>query len=275
MADSSSSHNVWVCMTVVGDRRYHDAARLALRSVLRNSPFPVFMGVDTGERPLWTEHPRVVTTQLSRWSSSSKRPMFLSKFDTLSALVKQEPRAVIMQMDADAILARNLAGADVVAELKRHPFAMLEQAAVIGSGNDRSFFLEHYVNHTMAWFGDKRAPPRLHSFRYYNSGVLLCTAEALTEFLQWCKPSITSKPDHHRVGQHMIADQDYLQYWLNTVHPGMCRSLPWFWNHCEHWHDGFPRPGARVYHFSNFCHGPDATTTARMSHFLEYGRDLT
>jgi hypothetical protein len=71
----------------------------------------------------------------------------------------------------------------------------------------------------------------------------------------------------HQVGMHMIADQDYLQYWVHNLKPGSCILLPWYWNHCRHWAEGFPRPGARVIHFSNFCNGPDQDIIKQMRKF--------
>jgi hypothetical protein len=61
----------------------------------------------------------------------------------------------------------------------------------------------------------------------------------------------------------MVADQDYFQFWVNTLYPD-ARRHPWYWNHCEHWHPAFPRLGTLIAHFSNFCHGPVAATPTRM-----------
>ncbi|HED12753.1 MAG TPA: hypothetical protein ENI62_03730 [Gammaproteobacteria bacterium] len=266
-----SSRNVWVCITAIGNHHYHDAAKITLRSVLRNCPFPVFLGVDTPERPYWAEHPRVITELLPQWDSVLGRPAFLAKFTTLSRLVAQHPDAYILQLDADTLLVDELSCKDIRNQLRDHPFAMLEQTTIKGSSNDRNFFLNHYINHTMVWFGGNTKAPPVEKFQYFNSGVVLSTGPIMLTFLEWCTSVIERKPNHHRVGRHMIADQDYFQYWLNTLHPGQCNTLPWYWNHCEHWHDSFPKPGTLICHFSNFCNGPDIDTVNRMHALLESG----
>ena len=72
----------------------------------------------------------------------------------------------------------------------------------------------------------------------------------------------------------MISDQDYFQVWTNNLYPGSCRELSWEWNHCEYWDTGFPRTGARIAHFSNFCNGPARDTAARMRALRGFGRRL-
>jgi hypothetical protein len=62
----------------------------------------------------------------------------------------------------------------------------------------------------------------------------------------------------------MIADQDYIQYWTNELHPRSAATLDWSWNHCEHWHGDFPRPGVRIAHLSNACHGPTRRSLWRL-----------
>lgn len=213
----------------------------------------------------------MVTEHLPRWRSGTCRLPYFAKFDTLEQLVTREPGVCILQMDADAMFVREFTASDVLQALARHPFAMMEQTTIVNSDNDRPFFFDHYMNHPMVWFEPGNTEQKIESFHYYNSGVLLCTALAMREFLDWALPVIDSMPVHHRVGEHIIADQDYLQYWLNTVHPGMCGLLPWYWNHCEHWHDDFPRSDAWICHFSSFCRRPESDTAARMQNLLDQG----
>jgi hypothetical protein len=269
--NNTKAPKVSVCITAVGSQQYHDAARVAIRSILRNSPFPVFLGIDSQQRPFWTEHPRITTFLMPQWNDTSETPAFLAKFDTLSKLIDQHPDTYILQMDADALLVAELNAEHIIEQLGDYSFAMLEQTTITGSSNDREFFLKHYIDHTMKWFGDKTTPPAVAAFRYYNSGVVLSKADAMRKFLDWCHRVIENKPPHHRVGRHMIGDQDYFQYWANSLNPGQCRTLPWSWNHCEHWHDDFPRAGSVICHFSNFCNGPDEHTTGRMSGLLDSG----
>ena len=161
-----------------------------------------------------------------------------------------------------------MTGEDLRRALCGHDFGMVEQARITGSDADRAYFLDHYIDHTLKWFGHRGPPPALDAFRYFNSGLVLARREPLGEFLAWCEDVLGKAPAHHRVGAHMIADQDYFQFWTNTLHPGSCATLEWRWNHCEHWHQGFPRSGALVQHFSNFCHGPTDHGIARMRDIL-------
>jgi hypothetical protein len=62
----------------------------------------------------------------------------------------------------------------------------------------------------------------------------------------------------------MIGDQDYFQYWTNNLHSENRNTLPWMWNHCEHWDEGFPRKDAFILHFSNFCREPTPWQILRM-----------
>ena len=94
---------------------------------------------------------------------------------------------------------------------------------------------------------------------------LVRTLRALWErLLPWAFQTIARQPGDHQIGEHMIADQDYFQYWANRLHPGTCAELPWYWNHCEYWDESFPRLGVLFAHFSNFCNGPADDTPARI-----------
>ena len=124
----------------------------------------------------------------------------------------------------------------------------------------------------LAWFepgGGNGSPPA--SFRYYNSGVVVALREKLREIVEWVGDRLADSPPGHQVGKHMIADQDYYQYWVHAVDPGCCATLPWKWNHCRHWDDGFPHPDALILHFSFFCNAPALRQIAQMA-LLRRGR---
>ena len=61
-----------------------------------------------------------------------------------------------------------------------------------------------------------------------------------------------------------ITDQDFVQFWSNNMHPELVSTLDWSWNHCSQWDIDFPRPGARVIHFSNFYRAPDSEVIKNM-----------
>jgi hypothetical protein len=136
----------------------------------------------------------------------------------------------------------------------------------------RADFLEHYERHPLVWLGDGTPPPTREAFRYFNSGVLLARRDGLEPFVAWALERMRAAGDAHQVGAHMIADQDYLQLWTNTLAPGSCTTLSWQWNHCEHWDEGFPRRGARIVHASNFCRGPRRLAGLRLATRLAAAR---
>jgi GT2 family glycosyltransferase len=167
-------------------------------------------------------------------------------------------------LDADTVLVRPLSEEDVDAALGGAGLGLVEQETIVGSETTRSEFLDHYCRHTLAFLEPGAAPPALDAFRYYNSGVVLGRRAELEGLSTWALASIDAAERPYLVGEHMIADQDYVQYWANGPAQGRTVALSWDWNHCEHWHEPFPRAGARVLHFSNFCNGLTSDAAARM-----------
>jgi hypothetical protein len=167
-------------------------------------------------------------------------------------------------LDADAVLVRKVSGSDVYAALDGHDLGMVEQTTIRGSGMGRADFLRHYTEYSLSFIAPGELPPSIDRFRFFNAGVALGTRAGIKRIANWALNAIENVSGEHHVREHMIADQDYFQYWVNNLHPGCCVSLPWYWNHCEHWDTPFPRRGAQVIHFSNFCNGPDAGTVKRM-----------
>jgi GT2 family glycosyltransferase len=51
--------------------------------------------------------------------------------------------------------------------------------------------------------------------------------------------------------------------------------LPWQWNHCEHWDEGFPREAALIAHLSNFMNGPTPDTISRLRALRNAGPDMS
>ena len=122
----------------------------------------------------------------------------------------------------------------------------------------REDFRSHYANYSLAWISPDTAPPCIDNFRYFNSGVILGHRSEFSKVVSWAINTISRSEKDHQVGEHMIADQDYFQLWANNFRFGCCTTLPWYWNHCQLWDKQFPRPGAFILHFSNFCLGPDS-----------------
>ena len=265
---------VTACVLATGRAAYYRAARGAVRTVLCHTPFDVFVAV--GDRDRWhaPHDPRVRVHALdpSRPLIRHRAGPFLDKLHALDACLRETRAERIVLLDGDARFVAPAEAADVEHALAGRPLAMAEQTTIRGSGMSRADFLEHYVRHPLAWLGRADAPPPLDAFRYFNSGVVLARRDGLEPFLAWALPRMRQAGDAHQAGEHMIADQDYLQLWTNTLQPGCCTTLPWEWNHCEHWDDGFPRRGARIVHSSNFCRGPSRTGSLRLAARLAIAR---
>jgi hypothetical protein len=256
--------NVCVCMTVSGHPHYFRAAREAVRSVLARSDFDVFVALGSTGDPL-PDTSRVHSHRLGPTTPSIDRAQpFLLKFRALEACLAHSDAAVLLLMDVDALLVADMDAGTVRDALGPAGLGLVEQTAIRGSAMARPDFLQHYVNHTLRWFDPAAAPPTLEAFRFYNGGMVLGTRAEWQRFTLWALERIRGARGAHRVGQHMISDQDYLQYWANSLSRASCIELSWRWNHCEHWDDGFPRRDAYVLHFSNFCNGPGRRQLWRM-----------
>jgi hypothetical protein len=248
-----------------GHDSYLLAARQAVGSVLARSDFDVFLATGPSVPRRVPRDPRLTVHRLAAPDLRAGRAApFLLKFRAVATCLRRTPARYLMLLDADAILRARVDTAMVAEALGGGTLAMVEQTSIAGSQMTRADFLEHYVRHTLAWFAPGSSPPSLQDFRYYNSGVVLGTRGELGELACWALATIDGATRAHTVGQHMIADQDYFQFWVHAVHPSRCRPLSWRWNHCEHWDAGFPRPDAVILHFSNFCGGPTRRQLWRM-----------
>jgi hypothetical protein len=257
---------VCVCLLVVGRAEYFRAGRLAARSVLRHTDFELFVALGEGPGLALPGTPRLQTRPISlRGVAGDRAEPFLLKFRALDACLGATDADVLLLLDADAVLVDRINRARIDAALGGRSLGMVEQTGIRGSGMTRAHFLAHYVNHTLAWFARGAQIPGLEDFRFYNSGVVLGRRTEFEGLVRWALSVIEARSGRpHQVGEHMIADQDYFQFWANSLHPGVCAPLPWFWNHCEHWDAEFPRRGALIAHFSNFCKGPDRRQVMRM-----------
>lgn len=268
------SARVCVVTLVLGRDVYYRSARESIASVLAKTPFDLCVVSDRDVEGLPAAGGRVMRRILSAAVRDDCRAApFLKKFEAIQLALSATPAAVLVLLDADALFVRATCEADVTSALGDAELAMVEQPTVTGSGMTRADFFDHYRNHTLAWFGeDPRAMLDPEAFRFFNSGVVAGRRAAFEALADWASTTIAGRDTLHRVGKHMIADQDYIQYWCHRIRSGGCAALSWDWNHCEHWDDGFPRPGARIAHFSNFCHGPSRVQVRRMRILGRRGR---
>jgi hypothetical protein len=269
--------DVCVCTVIYGHRNYFRAGRQAVRSVLARSDFDVFVAYGPGPEHQLPDSPRV-RAQLLRPPVSGDRAMpFLLKFLALESCLRLTDAEWILLLDADAMLVSDLHPSAISRALGAAALGMVEQTGITGSGMTRGDFLQHYVTHALAWFAPGTPAPGLERFRFYNSGVVLGRRGELERLTTWALDTMHRAGKDHRIGRHMIADQDYFQYWTNTLFPSSCVQLPWNWNHCRHWDPDFPRSDAYILHFSNFCRGPSLHQVWRMgwrNYRLEWSRRL-
>lgn len=247
---------VGVCMLIHGHPTYYLSGRQALQSVLRRSDFQVFLVTDHFYKIGLRRSERLRVHPLGQVEHQLRAHRFLAKFAALKAFLENTDSELIMLLDADAVLVRNISAEDILRALDGRGLGMVEQTTILNSTMSRIDFLQHYKKHTLVWLDPKAKAPSLENYRFYNSGVVLAQRQEMERFATWAVQMLALRPGDHLVGEHMIADQDYFQYYTNNLHPQSCRELSWRWNHCKHWDQGFPRPGAYVVHFSNFCLRP-------------------
>jgi hypothetical protein len=238
---------------------------------LELTDFPVYVSCDDKSR-LKLSSSRLRVAEYSRYPGAHRSWRFLGKFRALEACIRSNDEDLLLFLDADALLLQPLDERLVRAALNQHLLGMVEQTTVTGSAMSRAAFWEHYRQHSLAFIAPDLAPPAPSAFRFFNSGVILGYRLAIAAVTRWALAQISRSSSDHNIGQHMIADQDYFQVWTNNLYPGTCQKLSWEWNHCEYWDAGFPRRGARIAHFSNFCNGPETDTAARMRR-LRFCRD--
>ncbi len=258
---------VSVCVLVLmhGHPNYYLAGRETVLSVLQHSDFDALVAAGPAPDLALPPSPRVRVIGIGEPPPGQSRALrFLKKFEALSLSLRHTSTDYIVLLDADAVLVEKVTGDDVRAALDGHDLGMVEQTTIRGSGVGRADFLRHYTEYSLPFIAPGELPPSVDRFRFFNSGVVLGTWAGIKRIADWALNAIGNVSGEQQVREHMIADQDYFQYWVNNLHLGCCVSLPWYWNHCEHWDTPFPRRGARVVHFSNFCNGPDARTVERM-----------
>jgi hypothetical protein len=253
-----------VCIYVAGSERYAEIAREAALSVLDHSSFDICHVHEPGLACRFPRSTRVERLLLPTSPPVDRADVFNGKLEAWSRCIEHCSDDLFIMLDADAVFARWIGEADIREALSGRGMGMVEQKRIIGSEMGRRQLYEHYCRVSLAFDGPGLAPPAFADFRYFNTGVVLAKRAAAVAALEWARERVREGPRPHRVGEYMIADQDHLQVFANSIDPGCSQELSWEWNHCEHWDQDFPRDGARIAHFSNFCNGPTGTTARRM-----------
>ncbi len=252
-------------MVAYGASNYFHAARRSVASILERSDFDVHIAAGPQHSLRVPDTSRIRVQKLPASQLQERAHPFLLKFQALRDCLEKSPADWIVLMDADTLLVSHIDESDIPSALDGHSLGMVEQTGIRGSAMSRKDFLESYKKHTLAFFDPELSAPSLDEFRHFNSGVVLGHRKEFQRFVEWAQHVAGSMRGEHQVGTYMIADQDYFQLWTNNLNPGTCKQLPWMWNHCEHWDEGFPRKEAIIVHFSNFCNGPTRESLLRMS----------
>jgi GT2 family glycosyltransferase len=242
-------------IVIHGAKEYYAAGSLAVRSLLEFTNFDVVVST-CEEFPLdLPRSSRVSVAKLSKPQESHRAYRFLLKFQALENCLQCSKASTILSFDSDAVVYSPLVSEAIEPTIGGYDFAMTEQTTITNSAMTRKDFLLHYAEHSLKFIAKDLRPPTLEDFRFYNSGVVFLSRKAASEISSWAIDLVSSS-GIHQVGDHMIADQDYYQVWVNNLYPNSCKELDWSWNHCKYWDLGFPRPEAKILHFSNFCKGP-------------------
>lgn len=261
-----------VSILAAGKIGYIVAARQAIKALLARTDFDIHVTTDAAGEHFIPRSARVhiyVADMQPEWRAD----LFLGKFVALENCLSHSSDDLVLALDADTVVLHELYEADVVEAIGSHDLGMVEQTTILGTSMHRREFLDHYSRVSLGFLLPEAAPPAEADFTYFNSGVILARRAGLREFLDWAATLRASRPAHHQVGEHMIADQDYFQVWSNTVRPGRTAVLLWGWNHCDKWDVGFVRDGAHIAHFSNFCLGPELSSSIEM-HRLAGGAQM-
>lgn len=264
---------VAVSILIHGHENYYLSGKQTILSILRHSDFDIFLTLGRSKPCSFPKDPRIKSffiDELPRRHHRAER--FLLKFQALKRCIENGSHDLTVNMDADAIFASPISAEALFEALGKYQIGMVEQKTIKNSSMSREDFLNHYRLHTLPLIAPDEEPPNLEQFRYYNSGFVLGKTAELYHLASWATQRIDELEDNgisSQIGEHMIADQDYFQYWVNNLYPQCCAELPWYWNHCDLWDEGFPRTGARVIHFSNFCLGPDSS---RLMQIQTFGR---
>ena len=252
------------CVVGHGDPNYRSAAVSAALTILEHTDWDLVVVCDAPMPGIVTDDPRVTVLRIKLPLTGDRGAQFLASFEALERALAVSDAELIALIDADTRIVRRTTAADVAEALGERSIGMVEQTGIRGSNMDRSRFRDHYRDVSLAFIDPTAPVPALEDFRFFNSGVVFGRREAIVDLVGTTRARIELRTDAHVVGEHLVTDQDYLQHWANTLHPGACAQFSWEWNHCEWWDDDFPAAGARILHFSNFYLGPTRDALDRM-----------
>ena len=254
--------DVTICIVSFGDPAYYAAANQSMTSALVHTDADVFLLTDEGRFDI-PDNPRITHLPVLRPEQPARR--FMNKLEAWRRCLGETQNPVLVLMDADAVFAARAQSSELACLVTEKAFAMVEQTSLLQLEWERQDYWRHYCRTSLKAIDAHAEAPSLDNFRFFNSGFVVCRNPDLGEFLKWCD-DVSPLVDFEQAAQtgETVTDQDFIQFWSNNLYPGQVSTLDWSWNHCSHWDTGFPRPDARVIHFSSFYHAPTPEVVASM-----------
>ncbi len=254
--------DVTICIVSFGAPAYHAAAYQSVASALAHTDAEVLFLTDTGEVDV-PDDSRVTHLPVLRPGEPTRR--FMTKLEAWRFFLCRTATDVLILLDADAVFVRSTDSLELANLVAERDLAMVEQTRLLQMGWRRLDYWRHYCRTSLKAIDAHEKPPSVDCFRFFNSGFMACRRQGLGEFLEWAD-GVLPRVDFNWAAQRgvVLTDQDFVQFWTNNLHPEYASTLDWSWNHCPHWDTGFPRPGGRVVHFSNFYRAPTPEVIERM-----------
>ena len=269
MGNLTPPPSVLAIISVSGKPEYFRAAETCARSLLDHTPFAIIVGSDEPEKFSVAHPERLTTLSVEKVEPDNRSSRFMSIFTTAVAALNNTPATHCLLLDADCLVVDDLEENDVVSALADFDFGLAEQTTIRGSTMGRPDFLRHFSEVGLPVIDPEAGEPHGDDFRYWNSGVVLARSSALLELSEFALSSWAKNPEAHVNGESVVTDQDYFQYWGAIHRPGSFHTLSTDWNHCYWWDLDYPRPTARIRHYSNFTLGPSESTLDHMARDAE------
>lgn len=256
-----------MAMAATGDRSYFYASIYAIKSLLRHTPFSLYLVSDLVPEQPYFDPSRVTVSRAVRHSEQLRG--FFTKFQALGGAAGDSAANAVILMDVDALFVRPTDGDDVVSALNGAAFALHEQSGIVGTAMTRADFFDYFTAVALPVIDPTAQPEHFPRFRYWNSGVVIASTDAASELVDFALKRFLVDPRRHVVGPHIVADQDYVQYYLGRSDSPDVSDLSVHWNDCRWWDDDFPQPQSRIWHFSDFSKGPGNQTLSAMSQAID------
>lgn len=242
---------VWCC----GSDQYFHAAAATARSILINTDLDVVLASPDPNRVPLVDVPRLTRLQVDGIDRGRAADAFVGKFEALAAVLHGFTHDVIVMIDADCVVSRPWTSSECASLIKDTDFALAEQTSTRGTSMSRPEFLAHYCAVSLPGVAPHAPKPTLEEFRYFNTGVVIGRRSAWQELVNFAR-ELTHSDNLLEVEGRMVADQDIIQVWLNSIRRAtVFELLPEEWNASDLWCD-IDEQRARVIHNSNFCQGP-------------------